>query len=124
MVLPLTDCFCVQKIRVLPNSLPNITLDNPYYAKININFRFVERHFSYQIEPENSGLLIIPLDSRSIASYDDLRVKGIPKILGTIIINSLEVLTEPCVREMILRKFILLKSKNSIRMGVNVMKKL
>ena len=81
MVLPLTDCFCVQKIRVLPNSLPNITLDNPYYAKININFRFVERHFSYQIEPENSRLLIIPLDSRSIAQYNDLRVKGIPKIL-------------------------------------------
>ena len=87
MVLPLTDCFCVQKIRVLPNSLPNITLDNPYYAKININFRFVERHFSYQIEPENSGLLIIPLDSRSIAPYNDLRVKGIPKILGTMIIK-------------------------------------
>ena len=56
MVLPLTGCFCVQKIEVLSKSLPNTTLGNPYYAQIIINFRVIERRFYYQIEPENSRL--------------------------------------------------------------------
>ena len=83
----LTGCFCTQKVEVLPKSLPNAKLGAPYYAEIDINIRVIKRHFYYQIEPENSGLELFPTDFGTHVSYNDLKVKGTPKVAGTITIE-------------------------------------
>ena len=84
----LTGCFCTQKVEVLPKSLPNAKLGAPYYAEIDINIRVIKRHFYYQIEPENSGLELSPTDfGTEYVSYNDLEVKGTPKVRGTITIK-------------------------------------
>ena len=86
LVLPLTGCFCMQKMEVLPKSLPNAKLGNPYYAKIEVwGGKVIDYSFYYDIKPENSGLeLSIPSYFESHVSYNDLEVKGIPKTAGTI----------------------------------------
>ena len=83
----LTGCFCTQKVEVLPKSLPNAKLDVPYYAEIDINIRVIKRHFYYQIEPENSGLELSPTDFGTHVSFNDLKVKGTPKVAGAITIK-------------------------------------
>ena len=84
----LTGCFCTEKVEVLPKSLPNAKLGAPYYAEIDINIRVIKRHFYYQIEPENSGLELSPTDfGTEYVSYNDLEVKGTPKVTGTITIK-------------------------------------
>ena len=83
----LTGCFCTQKVEVLPKSLPNAKLGAPYYAEIDINFRVIKRHFYYQIEPENSGLELSPTDFGTHLSFNDLKVKGTPKVAGAITIK-------------------------------------
>ena len=83
----LTGCFCTQKVEVLPEFLPNATLGIPYYAKIDINIRVIKRHFYYQIEPENSGLELSPTDFGTHVSFNDLKVKGTPKVAGAITIK-------------------------------------
>lgn len=88
LVLSLTGCFCRQKIEVLPKSLPNASFGKPYYAEININGGIVPNNlFLYHIEPENSGLELSPsyFDRRN--SYNNLTIKGTPKVNGTIIIK-------------------------------------
>ena len=85
----LTGCFCMQKMEVLPKSLPNATLGNPYYAKIEIfGGVAIDRHFSYHIKPEKSGLELSPkgLGTERV-SYNHLEVKGTPKVAGTITIE-------------------------------------
>ena len=85
----LTGCFCTQKVEVLPKSLPNATLGNPYYAKIEVFGGHANRHdFYYDIQPEKSGLELSPTDfGTEYVSYNDLEVKGTPKVTGTITIK-------------------------------------
>ena len=85
----LTGCFCTEKVEVLPkSSLPNAILGTPYYAEIEVyNGRVIKRHFYYQIEPENSGLELFPTDFGTHVSYNDLKVKGTPKVAGAITIK-------------------------------------
>ena len=89
LVLPLTGCFCMQKMEVLPKSLPNAKVGNPYYAKIEVwGGKVIDYSFYYDIKPENSGLeLSIPSYFESHVSYNDLEVKGVPKVAGTISIE-------------------------------------
>ena len=89
LVLPLTGCFCMQKMEVLPKSLPNATVGTPYHAKIKVvGGRVIDYYFYYDIQPEKSGLeLSIPSYFESHVSYNDLEVKGIPKAAGTISIE-------------------------------------
>ena len=89
LVLPLTGCFCMQKMEVLPKSLPNATVGTPYYAKIKVvGGRVIDYSFYYDIKPENSGLeLSIPSYFESHVSYNDLEVMGVPKVAGTISIE-------------------------------------
>ena len=85
----LTGCFCTQKVEVLPKSLPNATLGTPYYAEIKILDGIVmDDFFSYHIKPAKSGLeLSAPFKFGSRVSYNDLKVKGTPKVAGTITIE-------------------------------------
>ena len=84
----LTGCLCY-KPEVRPKTLPNATLGNPYYAKIEIfGGVAIDRHFSYHIKPEKSGLELSPTDfGTKYASYNNLEVKGTPKVTGTISIE-------------------------------------
>ena len=85
----LTGCFCMEKMEVRPKSLPNATLGNPYYAKIKVAGGVViDEFFTYHIKPEKSGLeLSAPFKFGSRVSYNDLEVKGTPKVAGTITIE-------------------------------------
>ena len=84
----LTGCLCY-KPEVRPKTLPNASLGNPYYAKIRV-FGGVANsdHFAYVILPEKSGLELSPrgLGTKRV-SYNDLEVKGTPKVAGTITIE-------------------------------------
>ncbi|MBI0095657.1 MULTISPECIES: hypothetical protein [Gilliamella] len=85
----LTGCFCTQKVEVLPKSLPNAKLGNPYYAKIKVAGGVViDEFFTYHIKPEKSGLELSPRGlGTKYVSYNDLEVKGTPKVTGTITIK-------------------------------------
>ena len=85
----LSGCFCMEKMEVRPKSLPNATLGNPYYAKIEVFGGHANRHdFYYDIQPEKSGLELSPTDfGTEYVSYNDLEVKGTPKVAGTITIE-------------------------------------
>ena len=85
----LTGCFCMQKMEVRPKSLPNAILGNPYYAKIEVFGGIViDEFFTYHIKPAKSGLeLSAPFKFGSRVSYNDLEVKGTPKVAGTITIE-------------------------------------
>ena len=85
----LSGCFCMEKMEVRPKSLPNATLGNPYYAKIEVFGGHANRHdFYYDIQPEKSGLELSPTDfGTEYVSYNDLEVKGTPKVTGTITIK-------------------------------------
>ena len=84
----LTGCFC-DRVEVRPKTLPNASLGNPYYAKIEIfGGVAIDRHFSYHIKPEKSGLELSPTDfGTEYVSYNDLEIKGTPKVAGTITIE-------------------------------------
>ena len=84
----LSGCFC-DRVEVRPKTLPNASLGNPYYAKIEIfGGVAIDRHFSYHIKPEKSGLELSPTDfGTEYVSYNDLEVKGTPKVAGTITIE-------------------------------------
>ena len=85
----LTGCFCMQKMEVRPKSLPNATLGTPYYAKIKVAGGVViDEFFTYHIKPEKSGLELSPTDfGTKYASYNNLEVKGTPKVAGKITIK-------------------------------------
>ena len=85
----LTGCFCMEKMEVRPKSLPNATLGNPYYAKIEVfGGVVIDEFFAYHIKPEKSGLELSPTDfGTKYASYNNLEVKGTPKVTGTISIE-------------------------------------
>ena len=85
----LTGCFCMQKMEVRPKSLPNATLGNPYYAKIKVAGGVViDEFFTYHIKPEKSGLELSPRGlGTEYVSYNDLEIKGTPKVTGTISIE-------------------------------------
>ena len=84
----LTGCFC-DRVEVRPKTLPNATLGNPYFAKIEVFGGHANRHdFYYDIQPEKSGLELSPTDfGTEYVSYNDLEVKGTPKVRGTITIK-------------------------------------
>ena len=84
----LTGCFC-DRVEVRPKTLPNASLGTPYYAKIEIfGGVAIDRHFSYHIKPEKSGLELSPTDfGTEYVSYNDLEIKGTPKVAGTITIE-------------------------------------
>ena len=82
----LTGCLCY-KPEVRPKTLPNATLGAPYYAEIDINLRVIQHIFHYKIEPENSGLELSPTDFGTHVSFNDLKVKGTPKVAGAITIK-------------------------------------
>ena len=85
----LSGCFCMEKMEVRPKSLPNAILGTPYYAKIEVFGGHANRHdFYYDIQPEKSGLELSPTDfGTEYVSYNDLEVKGTPKVAGTITIE-------------------------------------
>ena len=85
----LTGCFCMEKREVRPKSLPNATLGNPYYAKIEVfGGVVIDRSFFYHIKPEKSGLELSPRGlGTKYVSYNNLEVKGTPKVAGTITIE-------------------------------------
>ena len=84
----LTGCFCTQKVEVLPKSLPNATLGNPYYAKIKVAGGVViDEFFTYHINPVKSGLELSSSYFTPNSSYNYLKVEGIPKVTGTITIK-------------------------------------
>ena len=85
----LTGCFCMEKMEVRPKSLPNAKLGNPYYAKIKVAGGVViDEFFTYHIKPEKSGLELSPTDfGTKYASYNNLEVKGTPKVAGIITIE-------------------------------------
>ncbi|KES14331.1 hypothetical protein GASC598B02_002510, partial [Gilliamella apicola SCGC AB-598-B02] len=63
LITALTGCFCMEKMEVRPKSLPNATLGNPYYAKIEVfGGVVIDRSFFYHIKPEKSGLELSPTD--------------------------------------------------------------
>ena len=81
----LTGCLCY-KPEVRPKTLPNASLGNPYFAKIEVfGGHANRRHFYYDIQPEKSGLELSPrgLGTKRV-SYNDFEVKGTPKVTGTI----------------------------------------
>ena len=84
----LTGCLCY-KPEVRPKTLPNATLGNPYYAKIEIfGGVAIDRHFSYHIKPEKSGLELSPRGlGTKYVTYNHLEVKGTPKVSGIISIE-------------------------------------
>ena len=84
----LTGCLCY-KPEVRPKTLPNASLGNPYFAKIQVFGGHANRHyFYYDIQPEKSGLELSPTDfGTKYASYNNLEVKGTPKVTGTITIK-------------------------------------
>ena len=83
----LTGCFC-DRVEVRPKTLPNASLGTPYYAKIEVyNGRVINDSFHYLITPENSGLEISPTDFGTHVSFNDLKVKGTPKVAGKITIK-------------------------------------
>ena len=84
----LTGCLCY-KPEVRPKTLPNASLGNPYFAKIQVFGGHANRHdFYYDIQPEKSGLELSPTDfGTEYVSYNDLEVKGTPKVAGAIIIK-------------------------------------
>ena len=84
----LTGCLCY-KPEVRPKTLPNATLGNPYYAKIEVFGGVANRHhFGYIIQPEKSGLELSPRGlGTEYVTYNHLEVKGIPKVAGTITIK-------------------------------------
>ena len=84
----LTGCLCF-KPEVRPKTLPNATLGNPYFAKLEVFGGHANRHhFNYIIQPEKSGLELSPkgLGTERV-SYNHLEVKGTPKVAGTITIE-------------------------------------
>ena len=85
----LTGCFCMEKMEVRPKSLPNATLGNPYYAKIEVfGGVVIDEFFAYHIKPEKSGLELSPRGlGTEYVSYNDLEIKGTPKVTGTITIK-------------------------------------
>ena len=85
----LSGCFCMEKMEVRPKSLPNAILGTPYYAKIEVfGGHANRRHFYYDIQPEKSGLELSPTDfGTEYVSYNDLEVKGTPKVSGIISIE-------------------------------------
>ena len=85
----LTGCFCMERMEVRPKSLPNASLGNPYFAKIEVFGGIViDEFFAYHIKPEKSGLeLSAPFKFGSRVSYNDLEIKGTPKVTGTISIE-------------------------------------
>ena len=85
----LTGCFCMERMEVRPKSLPNASLGNPYFAKIEVFGGIViDEFFAYHIKPAKSGLeLSAPFKFGSRVSYNDLEVKGTPKVAGTITIE-------------------------------------
>ncbi len=84
----LTGCLCY-KPEVRPKTLPNATLGNPYFAKLEVFGGHANRHhFNYIIQPEKSGLeLSLEGLGTERESYNDLEVKGTPKVAGTITIK-------------------------------------
>ena len=85
----LTGCFCMYKMEVRPKTLPNASLGNPYYAKIEVfGGVVIDEFFAYHIKPEKSGLELSPrgLGTEHV-SYNNIEVKGTPKIAGTITIE-------------------------------------
>ncbi|OTP96916.1 hypothetical protein B5S43_10590 [Gilliamella apicola] len=84
----LTGCFC-DRVEVRPKTLPNATLGTPYYAKIEVFGGHAIRHdFYYDIQPEKSGLELSPRGlGTKYVSYNDLEVKGTPKVAGAITIK-------------------------------------
>ena len=85
----LSGCFCMEKREVRPKSLPNAILGTPYYAKIEVFGGYTDQdNFYYDIQPEKSGLELSPTDfGTEYVSYNDLEVKGTPKVAGTISIE-------------------------------------
>ena len=77
----LTGCFCMYKMEVRPKTLPNASLGNPYYAKIEVfGGVVIDEFFAYHIKPEKSGLELSPTDfGTKYASYNNLEVKGDPR---------------------------------------------
>ena len=84
----LTGCLCY-KPEVRPKTLPNASLGNPYYAKIEVFGGHANRHdFYYDIQPEKSGLELSPRGlGTEYVSYNNFEVKGTPKVAGTITIE-------------------------------------
>ena len=85
----LTGCFCMERMEVRPKSLPNASLGNPYFAKIEVFGGIViDEFFAYHIKPEKSGLELSPRGlGTEYVSYNNLEVKGTPKVTGTISIE-------------------------------------
>ena len=84
----LTGCFC-DRVEVRPKTLPNATFGTPYFAKIQVFGGHANRHdFYYDIQPEKSGLELSPrgLGTEHV-SYNNIEVKGTPKVAGTITIE-------------------------------------
>ena len=84
----LTGCLCY-KPEVRPKTLPNASLGNPYYAKIEVfGGVVIDEFFAYHIKPEKSGLELSPRGlGTEYVSYNDLEIKGTPKVTGTISIE-------------------------------------
>ena len=84
----LTGCLCY-KPEVRPKTLPNATLGNPYFAKIEVFGGHANRHdFYYDIQPEKSGLELSPRGlGTKYVTYNHLEVKGTPKVSGIISIE-------------------------------------
>ena len=85
----LTGCFCMYKMEVRPKTLPNAKLGNPYYAKIEVfGGVVIDEFFAYHIKPEKSGLELSPRGlGTEYVSYNNLEIKGTPKVTGTISIE-------------------------------------
>jgi len=84
----LTGCLCF-KPEVRPKTLPNATLGNPYFAKLEVFGGHANRHhFNYIIQPEKSGLELSPRGlGTEYVTYNHLELKGTPKVAGTITIK-------------------------------------
>ena len=84
----LTGCLCF-KPEVRPKTLPNATLGNPYFAKLEVFGGHANRHhFNYIIQPEKSGLELSPKGlGTEYVTYNHLELKGTPKVAGTITIK-------------------------------------
>lgn len=92
LLIIFSGCFLLigctpPRVVVTPNELPKGIIGNNYYAQITIeggSGPISGTGFRREIYPKNSGLEIISPEINGRVGYNNLAVKGIPKIIGDI----------------------------------------
>lgn len=90
LLVSLLIIACTHKTYFSPNELPVARFGQSYYAEITIHSApgpVIQESFKYLIKPENSGLVLKPLDTSANFPYNNLKIVGIPNTIGEVIIQ-------------------------------------